>query len=569
MAFDDPEVEEIDLMWATQTGKTTVMLAMLNYIAANHPGPAMFVSSNEKSVRILSKTRLYPMLEECPKLKDKLLPKHLREDLMVDMEHMLIFLGWSGSSTTLGEKTCRYVFGSELDKWSTDKSMEADPEQLFAERTKAFPGISKIVKEGTPTIEGSSRINRAYMNSNQQRYYVPCPSCGEFQTLDFKQVKGGTKEGGEIRHPEDAREHAYYECVHCQVRIDDSDKMEMLRSGLWVPRGQTVTKKGDIKGKPLRSKRNSGFQLSSLYSNTLTFGDVLKVFLEARDDIGLLQNVINSWFAEPFKITDKQAKWEDVKDRLETGIEIGTYPPGTHFLTAGIDVQGPSFYFSVWAFGDSFSPTLVTYGEVETESDLTHFVFDSTFSEAGNSKKTKKIRLVGMDSGFESAKVYDFVNKIGPQARAVKGQSGRSQGNSPWTSNLIWKSGKNNRPIKGGIRLWHINTEFFKDEIYNKLEKGIGEPGCFQFTQGTSNRFYRQLCSEGKVKKRGPGGRVIHEYKIIDTSAGNHFLDTTVYALAMADMCGIRNIKRQQPDRRRENPNYQGNKWLETQDKWL
>ena len=31
----------------------------------------------------------------------------------------------------------------------------------------------------TPTVKGLSRIEREYLESDQRRYFVPCPHCGE------------------------------------------------------------------------------------------------------------------------------------------------------------------------------------------------------------------------------------------------------------------------------------------------------------------------------------------------------------------------------------------------------
>ena len=40
----------------------------------------------------------------------------------------------------------------------------------------------------TPTIAGRSRIEREYLASNQRRFFVPCPACGEMQWLRFEQL---------------------------------------------------------------------------------------------------------------------------------------------------------------------------------------------------------------------------------------------------------------------------------------------------------------------------------------------------------------------------------------------
>ena len=47
----------------------------------------------------------------------------------------------------------------------------------------------KMIFGGTPTIEGLSRIWAAYIGSDQRKFWVPCPSCGEYQVLSWTNVK--------------------------------------------------------------------------------------------------------------------------------------------------------------------------------------------------------------------------------------------------------------------------------------------------------------------------------------------------------------------------------------------
>ena len=76
------------------------------------------------------------------------------------------------------------------------------------------------------------------MQNEIRNYFVPCPHCGAYQTLKFKQLKW---EGDEMT---EAQRTAYYECEHCKEKIHDSHKMQMLRAGKWEAIKKSKSKRG-------------------------------------------------------------------------------------------------------------------------------------------------------------------------------------------------------------------------------------------------------------------------------------------------------------------------------------
>ena len=82
---------------------------------------------------------------------------------------------------------------------------------------------------------------------------------------------------------------AYYRCKSCKQRIDDRQKMQMLRAGKW-----RAEKKAD------GPTHAVAYHLNSLYSPWVTFGDIAAKFLASKDAPEDLMNFINSWLAEPW-----------------------------------------------------------------------------------------------------------------------------------------------------------------------------------------------------------------------------------------------------------------------------
>jgi phage terminase large subunit GpA-like protein len=80
-------------------------------------------------------------------------------------------------------------------------------------------------------------------------------------------------------------------------------------------------------------------------------------------------------------------------------------------------------------------------------------------------------------------------------------------------------------PIPGGIRLWHLDTNAFKDMLWARVLAGQ-----FHLHAETDEVYAAHLISE--VKERDRRGK---ESWVPQGRKPNHLLDCEVYAAAMAD----------------------------------
>ena len=85
----------------------------------------------------------------------------------------------ANSASSLASRPIRIVFMDEVDRFPASAGSEGDPVALTKKRTTTFWN-RKIIMTSTPTIKGASRIEQAFSESDQRKYYVPCPACGEF-----------------------------------------------------------------------------------------------------------------------------------------------------------------------------------------------------------------------------------------------------------------------------------------------------------------------------------------------------------------------------------------------------
>jgi phage terminase large subunit GpA-like protein len=150
----------------------------------------------------------------------------------------------ANSAVGLRSMAARYLFLDEVDGYPGDVEGEGDPVNLAMARTRTF-ARRKVFLVSTPKITGLSRIEAAYEESDRRLYYVPCPTCREFQVLRFSQ----------LRWPKGQPDKAVYVCQHCGQEIHNHQKQWMLAQGQWRANAATNW-----------DRKTAGFHLSSLYS---------------------------------------------------------------------------------------------------------------------------------------------------------------------------------------------------------------------------------------------------------------------------------------------------------------
>jgi phage terminase large subunit GpA-like protein len=100
---------------------------------------------------------------------------------------------------------------------------QGDPIALAEARARTFGWRRKAFLVSTPTISGRSRIEREYAASDQRRFFVPCPHCGEMQWLRFERLRWEKGEPRSVR----------YYCETCDDAIEEHHKTAMLAGGSW------------------------------------------------------------------------------------------------------------------------------------------------------------------------------------------------------------------------------------------------------------------------------------------------------------------------------------------------
>lgn len=273
-AMGSPGVETVIICKSPQTGGSEAAHNFVGWCIDRSPGPAMYVFPDEITARENARDRIIPMITASPRLREYMTGcGDDASSLRINLAHMPIYLGWSGSVSRLGNKPIRTLILDELDKYKNPKN-EATSETLAEKRTTTWRTRRHIVKISTPTTEDGP-IWRAFNEEAGARfdYHVRCPHCGMWQKMLFERIGWPGKDTDAEPPAEDvlARRLAYYPCEHCGAVWDDSDRDRAVRLGEWRERGSGLSLTALLAGRP---PAKLGFHIPAWLSYFVSLSEV-------------------------------------------------------------------------------------------------------------------------------------------------------------------------------------------------------------------------------------------------------------------------------------------------------
>jgi phage terminase large subunit GpA-like protein len=519
-------VERVVFMKGAQVGATECGNNWIGYVIHQAPGPMMAVQPTVEMAKRNSKQRIDPLIEESEVLRKLVRDPRSRDSgntvLAKEFTGGVLVMTGANSAVGLRSMAARYLFLDEVDGYPGDVDGEGDPVNLALARTRTF-ARRKVFVVSTPKVAGLSRIEATFEESDQRRYWVPCPQCGEFQTLKFAQVTW----------PKHKPKEAVYICEHCAARIENHQKHAMLARGEWRPSAV-----GD--------GRTAGFHLSSLYSPVgwFSWADAAKAFDQAQKNPSLLQVFVNTVLGETWAQMGDAPDWQRIYDRREQ-YKVGIVPVGGFFLTAGADVQRDRIEVQIIAWGRGRENWLIDYVVIDGDTSrpdvwlqLTHLL-NTTYRHVSGAQLG--IVRMAVDSGWATQEVYGWARQQGPgRVLVIKGYE---TGSAPIGQPAAVEVTVEGKKIKRGVKVWPVATGMLKSEFYGwlKLERPTEEsgelfpPGYCHFPQ-MPEEFFKQLTAEQLVTKVVKGYR---HPEWVKTRERNEALDTRIYGRAAAAQYGI------------------------------
>lgn len=492
-----------------QLGKTELLLSAVCYWIANDPKPIMCVWPTVDVAKRVIMSRLDPALAVVPEVKARLIPERSRKRGNTTFHKRLIgggdlIITGANAPAPLRSSPINFALLDEVSAFpgSTD---EGDVLDLVAARQYTYPHTAKTLLTSTPLDEGTCRITRAYLETSQQKYFVPCLQCGHAFVITF----------ADIQWPKGQPDKAVLVCPSCGRPHDDFDKPEQLRNGEW--RG---TAEG---GDPTMA----GYWISGLYSPWLRYGAIAAQHAKVRKDPPRLRVFVNTVLAETWRVEDG----EGLKDEGLPGRRIdhgGVLPADTLLVTVGVDVQDDRLEVQFIAWHAEERATVfrhvILYGDPSGKqvwSDLD----DLLHTPIPHARAVPDLvpRAVCVDSGgHHTSAVYAYCRAHARERYwAVKGRGG--PGVPIWPK----RAGKG----KGGANVFTVGVDQCKSILYGRLRNGeAGAPGYIGFDASLSDPWFTQLTAE-RVVTRYSKGHPVREWVLPD-KARNEALDCFVYALA-------------------------------------
>lgn len=533
-AFTDPSVTQVSVMKSARVGYTKILDHVVAYYLSHDPSPILVVQPRVEDAEDYSKTEIAPMLRDTPALKaiaGEAKAKDSGQTILKKQFSNGANLTLVGANSPGGFRriTCRIILFDEVDGYpSGGAGSEGDQIALGIKRSETFWN-RKIGLGSTPTVKNVSRIEKAYNESDQRHYWVPCPHCGEFQILEWggpdtpygmKWDKGADGNG--------LPDTAYYVCRHNGCVIHDSDKPLMIKNGEWRAE------------KPFTG--HAGFHIWAAYSlfPNASWPNLVKEWLRVKDDPLMRQTFINLVLGEPYEDRGEKALSEQkLLERCE--VWAAEVPDGVTLLTAGIDTQDDRFEIEVVGWGRSEESWSVAHdvieGDLETPEPWERL--DAYLKQIWRRADGRGFAIMAacMDSGgHHTQAVYDFCKaRLGRRIWAVKGESARGGKRSP-----IWPTKRITSRSKAGFKPVIIGVNAAKDAVRGRLHleppaAGEPAPAYMHFPVDRDLQYFGQLLAERSVIKVSGGQR----YRVWEQIPGraNEALDCRVYSYAA--LCGL------------------------------
>lgn len=559
---------EIVCIMGSQTSKTDgVQLNTIGWQLHYRHKPILFYAPTEKNAKAIS-ARCQKMITLIPELYAGL-----------DLAHDNVFekfvfgtrlgFGWAGSKTEVASHPAEVVLADEIDRYEEIPG-EGSAWQLMKVRISTYPS-GKQVGTTSPTVgvfteyqhpvtglfhidlraderdksstEGLSLSGQLFIRGTRQEFMVPCPHCHLFFALKSRLLWWPLD-----ADPDEIEKQSTIVCPHCAKHIPQHFQNSLVDQGRMIAPGQTVVD-GQVVGDVPRN-RIASYHVNGLNSRWKTWGERALALANAlkSNNKGMIRATLNTefgeWYAED---VDEVIDWQPLAEKRRAGWHMGTVPEGVEMLTAFFDVQLTRLIYVVCGWSEregELETHLIDCGQIEGNTFYSS-VWIQLDAFLRKEFDGRKIRIAGIDSGFNPSKskvarntqklnnevyqprniIYDFVRKNPFRIVMTKGTSHAML--RPYTKSLVdvHITGR----VKKGLDLWVLDTDYYKTEVYAKLNWPLGQPGEWHYPVDTPDEFFKQLASE----RKNADGQWIADGE-------NHFLDCMVGNLFLSELLGFK-----------------------------
>ncbi len=485
----DPRVRNVAVMKGAQTGVTEIGLNWIGRTIQYSPAPVLWITSKEDTLRKLSQTRLDPMLDAPPLVSlvssRKSRDAH-RTASFIKFENGQLSLVSAQSAASLASDPYRDIVFDETDRYPASAGDEGDPLGLGKARQTTYEAAgAKSLYISTPTIHGSSPIERLFEQGDQRYYYVPCHACGLAQRLVWGRVCFGALGVGT---PDDPR----YVCEGCNAGWTDAQRFDA-----------TLPENGAHWRASQPFRGTASFFLPTLYSHFVPLRVFVDEWRESEGKPELRMTFVNTKLGETWN-ADARAADVDAS-ALERWPDGCDFPAPACLVVAFCDVQDDRLEVTALAVDEHESMYViehrVLHGNTKHDAVWGDLAAHAQRAWARSDGRTFRLAALGVDCG--DGEMQDRVTAwAAAQTFRVFAVKGFGHGiKAPVVEVRQPSATANGRPF------YKVNADAAKFTVIErlKLEGGVGRIH-FPARECFTDAYFAQLKSESlrrRVDKRG------------------------------------------------------------------
>lgn len=567
---------DITIVGPAQDGKTFMVLEpMIGYTIEHNPGNILHLTGNSE-LSPDAGLRIDTMIDNCkirhlikPSIQKKV--KNRTGDTAIRKEFTdgIYRVNSITKKNALRQNDIAVLLIDDTDAAKRTDAKVGNLRDTAKGRTKAFSWRCKRLYTSSPEILETSFVWESWELSDKRLYYIPCPCCGIYITLESSFVKDSGEQVGlswELdEHGRVDPKSVAYICQECGDRFDERDKLKWMQAGEWR---STCTPK---------ELYHYGYKKNGLLASPgMTSWFDIAIAHEGCNPPGLprieskWQTFLNTMMGEPYSAPTEAPKATDLMKKVRN-YPIGIVPESVSegdgngdilLLVATFDCNGSQndaridgqlkaisragASYSVWAgsFG-TFIPNQSqeqkakdsrerwTY-EMNRPNSVWRLV-DEFLDKPWNTDtgRMMKIRVSGLDVGNDyKGTLYNYLDKTKFSVFGLMGD--KEHDLVRVTENIpVFKQAASRH------NLYMINVNAIKDVIANRMKlpwdmkNDTSQPHEFM---NFPNYTYEKFFSHYESESRRENDKGYYGWQKKSPTVQNHMWDTEVYFLATLDI---------------------------------
>lgn len=581
-------VNTITVMKGAQIGFSSgVIFPGIAWIIANSPGntflsvgaPDLIDKAMEKVDLVIDSCGIRPLIKT--QVQRKKNNKTGDTNKKKDFSGGFLIVGSANNHKNIRQIDLQYQFIDDMEAIKKASKESGSTRKKLESRSAAYNDTKKTFYISTPELAENSNIEDAYEQGDKRKYFIPCPCCGSYITIEWSieskltpnklcGITWSLKENGQV-----AKESVGYTCQECDEFFTDKDKMDWLNHGEWKP--TAVAKKENYRS----------YHISALYA-PIGMDDWYKYVCDYVDahpvgqprDESLYQVFVNECLGETYKSPGTSIKSSDLQLNNVRAYKIGLIPEKQSILdgngrivllTCSADLGGlvtginsdhddVRLDWEIVAWTESGSSYSIDQGSIGTfknaylgKQDESREIWSYDISKQNNvwkefskiisqqydidgTGKKMSIGFTGIDTGFAEHHAFNFIDRCNYTVVGLKGDKEHKY--IPFGDNSPnWKRGTSRS------KLYILKVGKLKDQLaqrislrWDKRGSDAQPQGYLNFPQPEGGKYSLQdyfLHFESEERKLDKNNNFIWQKK---SGTQNHFWDVHNYQMALREI---------------------------------